>query len=603
MKKNQLNRVNVYRYFNGEYSIKFPDFLIPVSTIVDKIYDKISIALKNIAEIEELKSELLTKEKILEGIRIEIKNLDDARLEIEKQEVQNKQVPTNIVGLHERLSQLVPESPAQTSQIIPRLRQLLEYVELEEKRLKAEDPSLLQGVLETVLDQLPKFVYYSSYGNLDSDIYLPHVVENLERTDLSGREVTLARTLRVLFNYVGLQPRDILELGKEANPKATPEEIESVSKQKEERSLLLQSAGTNLTKEFKNWWKQGDYRFRFQADGNFFKIWVSDDKRPEEVKLESRSTGLQWFLSFFLVFLVESKGENKNAILLLDEPGHSLHPLAQRDLSEFFANLSRTNQLMYTTHSPFLIDADRLERARKVYVGDDGTTKATSDLRYGNDNQHTGAAYAVHSALNLSIAESLLIGCEPVIVEGASDQIYMTTIKSLLIGAGDIAPKKELVFPPGGGTKTSRSVASILTGRDEKLPLILLDGDQHGLSMIEQLKSSMYQGNTKFVLCTDDFTGIKKSEIEDLFPPALIAEILDRWFRAEKTFVPDTDCDKPIVSQIERWAERTSVTLDKKHWKVELAKRVKKKALQDGMEKIPDEYRERWTKLFEKFMR
>lgn len=63
------------------------------------------------------------------------------------------------------------------------------------------------------------------------------------------------------------------------------------------------------------------------------------------------------------MFLVESLGEHKNAILLLDEPGLSLHPLAQRDLSAFFDGLANTNQNLYTTHSPFLVDADRLERA------------------------------------------------------------------------------------------------------------------------------------------------------------------------------------------------------------------------------------------------
>ena len=248
------------------------------------------------------------------------------------------------------------------------------------------------------------------------------------------------------------------------------------------------------------------------------------------------------------------------------------------------------------------IDADRLERARKVYVDNDGSTKATSDLRYGDNKQHTGAAYAVHSALNLSIAESPLIGCEPVIVEGPSDQIYMTAIKSLLIGAKDIAPKKELVFPPGGGTKTSRSVASILTGKDEKLPLILLDGDTQGTKMIEQLRSSLYASDKELVLCTNDFVSVENSEIEDLFPKLLIAEILNRWFRVEEEFTPSAESKEPIVPQIKEWTKRNSEILQK-GWKVELAKRVEKKVLQEGINKIPNEYRERWKELLKKFSR
>ena len=216
---------------------------------------------------------------------------------------------------------------------------------------------------------------------------------------------------------------------------------------------------------------------------------------------------------------MESLGEHRDAVLLLDEPGLSLHPLAQRDLSSFFDSLSKTNRIIYTTHSPFLVDSDRLERARKVYVAQDGTTKATSNLRHTEaEGEQRGAAYAVHSALGLTVAESLLIGCQPIIVEGASDQHYMTAIKSLLIAGGSIAPRRELVFPPAGGAKTTRIVASILTGRDEALPVVLLDGDPPGRRMAKELSAGLYALEKDKILNTDDFSGFKQSEIEDLLP-------------------------------------------------------------------------------------
>src|SRR5204863_8928792 len=109
---------------------------------------------------------------------------------------------------------------------------------------------------------------------------------------------------------------------------------------------------------FINWWQQRNYQIRFQADGKLFCIWVIDSIRPEEIELEGRSAGLQWFLSFFMVFLVERSGAHQNAILLLDGPGVSLHPLAQQDLFAFFNNLSATNQIFYTSHSPFMLDPD-----------------------------------------------------------------------------------------------------------------------------------------------------------------------------------------------------------------------------------------------------
>ena len=72
-------------------------------------------------------------------------------------------------------------------------------------------------------------------------------------------------------------------------------------------------------------------------DGNYFRIWVSDDRRPDlDIELESRSKGFQWYFSFYLIFLAESEESHKDAILLLDEPGIHLHPTAQQELISFF---------------------------------------------------------------------------------------------------------------------------------------------------------------------------------------------------------------------------------------------------------------------------
>ena len=102
----------------------------------------------------------------------------------------------------------------------------------------------------------------------------------------------------------------------------------------------------------------------------------------------------------------------------------------------------------------------------------DGTTRATSKLRHSEvEGEQHGAAYGVHSALGLTVAESLLIGCQPVIVEGVSDHHYLTTIESLLISSVRIAPTRELVFPPAGGAKSTKIVNSILMARDNELPL------------------------------------------------------------------------------------------------------------------------------------
>jgi hypothetical protein len=127
-------------------------------------------------------------------------------------------------------------------------------------------------------------VYYANHGNLDSEIYLPHVIQNMGRSDLGSREEAKTRTLRVHFEFVRLRPEEILELGRDypvaTSGEPTEEQIQKVADKKREREILLQSASADLTQKFRDWWKQGDYRLRFQADGSHFRIWVSDDQRP-----------------------------------------------------------------------------------------------------------------------------------------------------------------------------------------------------------------------------------------------------------------------------------------------------------------------------------
>ncbi|HAU9810011.1 TPA: ATP-binding protein [Legionella pneumophila] len=288
-------------------------------------------------------------------------------------------------------------------------------------------------IFDKICEFIPKFVYYSDYGNLDSDLYLPHVKDNLNRIDnLTGKERMKARTLKVLFNHLQLSPDEILKLGKEREttnqPPKTNDEIAQESRNKQERFAKLESAASRLTKQFQQWWKQGNYVFTFNADGLYFRIFVSDTERPEKIELESRSKGLQWFFSFFLVFLAESKESHQNCILLLDEPGLSLHPNAQSDLINFFQQLSEKNQLIYTTHLPFLVDHNNLDRVKAVYT-QNGLTRASNDLSKADKEKK--AIQPVNAAIGITASQSLLIGCQIIIVEGISDQMYLTMIKKL----------------------------------------------------------------------------------------------------------------------------------------------------------------------------
>lgn len=592
--KDLLREVDIKRQFNGEYKVDFPFFVIP--TCIDKI------RVQEIFEEAEEEINAITPQKSEENIsQLILTTLKTITSQIVNEPNINLDILNDISST---LDNVKTEHPSKSSLLLPRYQLLKQSINSLKEEISREHPRDNEDIKELVLKNLPKFVYYSTYGNLDSEIYLPHVISNLSRLDLGLKEQAKARTLKVLFEFVRLKPQEILELGrdfKETNRQPTEAEISEIAEKKKQRSILLQSASTLLTREFRDWWKQGEYRFRFEADGEHFRIWVSDDKRPEEIELEGRSTGLQWFLSFYLVFLVERSDAHSGAILLLDEPGLSLHPMAQRDLSTFFNSLSTDNQLIYTCHSPFLVDADRLDRVRKVYVDSDGTSKVTSDLRISSeDNGQKGAAYAVFAALGLSIAESLLIGCEPVIVEGSSDQHYLTAIKIILIQSGKVKISREIIFPPAGGAKGVKVVASIIGGRDEKLPVALFDSDHPGNTIAQELRKGLYVDEPNLVLQIESFTGMAGSEIEDLIPAAIIIRELDRWLRsATVPFADEYIGGKPIVPQIEEWAKRYQIQLQNPGWKVELSKRVKNRLLEIGDNEIEESTLSLWSNLFQ----
>jgi hypothetical protein len=123
-----------------------------------------------------------------------------------------------------------------------------------------------------------------------------------------------------------------------------------------------------------------------------------------------------------------------------------------------------------------------------------------------------------------------------VVVEGPSDQHYLTAIKTVLVAAGNLKMGRELIFPPAGGTKGVKAVASILGGRDEELPITLFDSDTQGKATAQALKAGIYAYQSHLVLQVAPYTGIADSEIEDSMPPELIGRELDRLLRHDVSF-------------------------------------------------------------------
>lgn len=591
----QINLVIVKRDFDGNYKWEFPNYDETPEITADDVLKCVDehktslLALTSISTSEEERRNIVLK--ALEAAKSTVKANDNIINSLNKIVDDLKTVTTEV----------------KTSSSFAGLEEFEVYVK--ESIQKLSKPSITENleVQKYLKEQMPKYVYYSNYGNLDSQIYLPQVIQNFERKDLGVKDSAKVRTLKTLFDFVKLDPKEITSLGADSNDASLSEvQIDKIAEKKKEREILLSSASAGFTKSFNEWWKQGDYTFEFQADGNFFRIWVSDKVRPERIELESRSTGLQWFFSFYLVFLVESKKHHRNAVLLLDEPGVTLHPLAQKDLFLFFENLAKENQIIYTTHSPFMVDSNHLERVRSIYIDQKGKTVASPDLRASerlNGKNQPQSIYPAHAALGLTVSDTLLINCEPVLVEGESDQIYLSALKSLLISKGKISPLKELVFIPTGGTKGIKATSSILSGVNEAKPVVLVDGDKPGLKIAKELKGDFYAEAPEKIINISDYTSLSNGEIEDIFPVENFSEIVSKFLprpeEVEDEFNDLVANEVPMCDQIEEYAKSHGIQLEK-GWKVRLAVTVKKEILR-GRDKVVAESNNEFTKIIALF--
>jgi predicted ATPase len=361
---------------------------------------------------------------------------------------------------------------------------------------------------EWVQNNLPTFIYFDDYGQLETRIHLPTYLR------LKGTDDPKARTQTALFEWSHLDPNEILELGK---PRGQDEKDEAVIRRHEKRRALLDSASFSLTGDWVKWWSEKLHKLHFDADGEDLVLKVSDQRNEFPIPFEERSNGFQWFFSFYLVFLVESKKAHKNAILLLDEPGLHLHPTLQSKLISLFDRVAETNQLIYSTHLPFLIDGNHLERVRTIYLTgpEPQKTAVSNDVRPTGDRD---TLFPLQAALGYSIAQTLFLGKYSVIVEGMTDYWLLKTLDSCLsAGAGEAQLNPGTIFIPAGGTSRLMPLASImLASAGENRLMVLLDSDKEGGDAAKRF-ADVFQ-NSSSVLMLGPTIGMSEATIEDLIP-------------------------------------------------------------------------------------
>jgi hypothetical protein len=368
--------------------------------------------------------------------------------------------------------------------------------------------------------RIPVFVLFSNYFRVRPLIHLSHLADRLESNILDDDQYDYGN--RCLLSLLGFTARGLSDLGKAPEPAADqPPQLQTYRDQLDKRKYQLNAASVTLTKEIRQVWQPSSSRpeadrLRVEADGQYLKVVVEDDLGVE-IELDQRSEGFQWLVSFFIVFFAEATGDHENAILLLDEPGMSLHALKQREFRETISRLSHKNQTVYTTHSPFLVGPDELDLVRVVELNDRSVgTKVHTSIT----SSDPAALLPLQEALGYDLAQSLFAQQRNLVLEGLTDYWYLEAVAGLLGEAGLVKLNDRIALVPASSAGKVVYFATILHAQSLKVAA-LLDADGAGDQAAQQ-DVLVHTLGQKGILRTRDYvTGIAKAEIEDLLRDTL----------------------------------------------------------------------------------
>ena len=394
-----------------------------------------------------------------------------------------------------------------------RHNRLLGYTRIPEQRSKA---------LKTLRDRLPVFVYFSNYFGVRPNLHLRRFAERTEQNLLDDDRYDYGNLC--LLKLLGFTARELADLGDAPDPGDDPDAFERFRSQLDERRIKLNAASLHLSEQVSAVWNPDPARpeanaVLVQADGQYLKV-VVQDELGVEVEFDQRSAGFQWLVSFFVVFFAESQGAHANAILLLDEPGLSLHGLKQREFRQTVARLAEANQTLYTTHSPFLVGPDELDMVRVVEM----TDRTTGTQVHTNVTASDPAALLpLQEALGYDLAQGLFTQRRNLVLEGLTDFWYFEATAQLLREAGIADLNDKIALLPANSAGKVVYFATILHANNLKVAA-LLDSDNAGEAAARQHTLIHAIGNTNILRTADVCPApIIKPEIEDLLRDTLVS--------------------------------------------------------------------------------
>lgn len=377
---------------------------------------------------------------------------------------------------------------------------------------------------------LPKFLYFDEYYQLTGHENIDNLILRESNNQLKSSDYPLLG----LIHLARLQLSDLLNPGSTINLRRK-----------------LEGASNHLTKQVLKYWSQNkhlqmtfDVRPAMPGDPEGLRtgtnIWggVLDTRHRVTTELGSRSRGFIWFFSF-LAWYSDIKRNSESVILLLDEPGMTLHGKAQYDLLRYFEiELKESHQLIYTTHSPFMVDPLHFERVRIVQdrsidadgelPAEDSGTKVLTEIFEASDD----SLFPLQGALGYELHQTLFIGPYSLVVEGVADLLYLQTISGLLEAEGMTGLDPKWTITPVGGSAKVPTFVALLGAQKNMTIATLIDYQTSDHQKIEALYKEKLLKKAN-VLSFADFTKAPEADVEDMFTPEFYIDLVNAEFAAQ----------------------------------------------------------------------
>ena len=409
-----------------------------------------------------------------------------------------------------------------------------------------EHPSEYDTVLKKCNALLPKFILFSNYFRIKPSLHLKKLSERIERNILDDDQYDYGNIC--LLKFLGFTAKELADAGDTTRlDLSRPEQYDKYKAHLDDRDYQLNAATIRLTNAIREIWNptqdsRDANKLRIKVDGQYLKVVVEDDLGVE-VELDQRSEGFQWMVSFYVVFFAEASDKHKNAILLLDEPGQSLHALKQSEFRETLSKLSEKNQTIYTTHSPFLVGTNELDKVRVVEMVDRTTGTKVHLCLTATDS---GAILPLQEALGYDLAQSMFFHKKNLVLEGLTDMWYLESLSELLKADGKTGLNDQIALVPANCASKVVYFATILHAQNLKVAA-LLDSDTEGNQAAKQDTLVNALGAKRILRTKDAYTGtVANAEIEDILRDTLLQIAKDKlgW---DAIATAETQIGRPVA--------------------------------------------------------